>query len=479
MKSRLGALFNNSSLAGKIRYSYLAIVLPLIIISIWMLTYMRQMDNKYKEMIESAAIASEFSLDFKTDFDYETYLVVVGNKSPEDSKLHELLKSARNIVDELSESNNTSENLHRLQDIKTYLDKLDLYTQRIEENLNEDSKYEDNIEIWENDVQIVTALVQENMSVYIYYEISALQKSRENFSKSNNILIRSMAIVYVVIIILVLLLSYYIPNSITRPIRSLCDVTNKVAQGDLSVHANNDEGGEVAVLSESMNSMIDKINELLSQVTDEQIRLRKAEFALLQSQINPHFLYNALDAIVWLAESGDQKSVVHMTTSLSEFFRATLNQGKDITSLKEELTHISSYLKIQQVRYQDILEYDINIEEELYRYHIPKITLQPLVENALYHGIKNKRGKGRITVTTQKYDDYFTIIVSDNGIGITPERLEEIKYGILNKVPENSDIYGLYNVNERIRLNFGEEYGITLESEYNNGTTAIVKLPYT
>ena len=126
--------------------------------------------------------------------------------------------------------------------------------------------------------------------------------------------------------------------------------------------------------------------------------MRKAEFELLQSQINPHFLYNTLDAIVWLAEAGEQKKVVSMVGSLSDFFRISLNQGQDILDVKEELQHVRSYLEIQQMRYQDILQYEICVPEELNHCQIPKITLQPLVENALYHGIKNKRGKGMIRI---------------------------------------------------------------------------------
>jgi two-component system sensor histidine kinase YesM len=139
---------------------------------------------------------------------------------------------------------------------------------------------------------------------------------------------------------------------------------------------------------------------------------------------------------------------------------------------------VSSYLKIQQVRYQDILTYEIDIPDELHRYTIPKITIQPIVENALYHGIKNKRGQGMIKIEGQKHEDFFTIKISDNGIGISPERLEQVRDGIKNKVPTQNDIYGLYNVNERIRLNFGENYGISIESIYGEGTVVSIILPY-
>ena len=219
------------------------------------------------------------------------------------------------------------------------------------------------------------------------------------------------------------------------------------------------------------------INELLEQVKTEQIRLRKAEFELLQSQINPHFLYNTLDAIVWLAEAGEQKKVVSMVGSLSDFFRISLNQGQDILDVKEELQHVRSYLEIQQMRYQDILQYEICVPEELNHCQIPKITLQPLVENALYHGIKNKRGKGMIRIEGELDGENCILLITDNGKGMTPERLEQGRKGIRNRTARETDIYGLYNVNERIRLNFGENYGITITSTYGEGTCVTVRLP--
>lgn len=428
-------------------------------------------------MINSTVVASQFSLDFKKDFDYETYLLIVGNKTIEESTLEDMLSEANRIVAGLEELTDSSENGKRLESVKKYLSNLEIYTNRIKENLVTGNKYEDNLEIWENDVQIVTSLLRETIFQYLYYEIRDIQQSHAKYQNFFVTMIRSSIIVLAVILMAIIFLSYLIPRSITRPIKRLSEVTDQVAKGDLSVRSNVRAGAEVSVLNDSLNSMIDKINELLEQVTKEQVRLRKAEFELLQAQINPHFLYNTLDAIVWLAECGEQKKVVSMVGSLSEFFRMSLNQGKDIVSVKEELQHVRSYLEIQQVRYQDILEYEIQVPESLHIYQIPKITIQPLVENALYHGIKNKRGVGKITITGYEENGVFFLQVEDNGIGITKERLEQVRNGILGKVSTGKAIYGLYNVNERIRLNFGEQYGISLESTYGELTKVQVMLP--
>ena len=362
--------------------------------------------------------------------------------------------------------------------MKKYLENLETYVDRIEQNLLEGNRYEDNIEIWENDIQIVTTLMQETISQYIYYEVRGIQESRIEYQNFFMDMIRSSVIAFTGIALLLLFLSYSIPLSITRPIKEIGRVTDQVAKGDLTVRSNVKNGAEVSRLSDSLNAMIDKINELLEQVKEEQIRLRKAEFERLQSQINPHFLYNTLDAIIWLAEAGEQKKVVSMVGSLSEFFRTSLNRGKDIISIREELQHVRSYLEIQQMRYQDILRYEINVPRELEKYLIPKITIQPLVENALYHGIKNKRGTGMITVSGRKENDYFLIQIGDNGIGIDEMRLEQVREGIKNKVLTGKDMYGLYNVHERIRLNFGEKYGISIESVYGESTIVNICLPY-
>ena len=478
MKEKIKALYNRSSLATKIRYSYLLLLVPIVTFLRFCFVNMWTSNQKYEDMINSTVVASEFSLDFKKDFDYETYLVIVGNKTIEESTLREMLSDAGRIVTGLDKLTNSKENSDRLKSAKKYLNNLTIYVDRIEQNLQEGNKYEDNIEIWENDVQIVTSLLRETIFQYIYYEVKDIQEARTEYQNFFMVMIRFSIIAFAAILILIVLLSYYIPLSITRPIRKLSEVTDQVAKGDLTVRSDIRTGAEVGMLSDSLNTMIDKINELLEQVKKEQIRLRKAEFELLQSQINPHFLYNTLDTIVWLAEAGEQKKVVKMVGSLSEFFRTSLNQGKDIISIKEELQHVRSYLEIQQVRYQDILQYDIQVEEELYKYLIPKITIQPLVENALYHGIKNKRGVGKIIISGRQEEDHFSILIEDNGIGISEERLSQVRAGVKNKVSTGKDIYGLYNVNERIRLNFGEKYGIFIESTYGEGTVVSVILPY-
>lgn len=477
MIRRLKDIYYRSSLATKIRYSYLFLLVPLLIFLVFTFYNLWDMNHNYEDMVNSTVVASEFSLDFKKDFDYETYLLIVGNKTMEESELNSMIEEAERIVAGLEEITEAEANIARLDSVNKYLSNLRIYVGRIEENLQRGNRYEDNMEIWENDVQIVTSLVGDTMSQYIYYEVKGIQQSRAAYQAFFVNMIRFSLLGMGLLLLLVIILSYYIPRSITMPITRISRVTNQVAKGNLSVRAAAESGAEARMLSDSLNAMIDKINELLDQVTTEQIRLRKAEFELLQAQINPHFLYNTLDTIVWLAEAGDQKRVVSMVGNLSDFFRTSLNQGKDIISIREELAHVRSYLEIQQVRYQDILRYEITVPEDLYEYKIPKITIQPLVENALYHGIKNKRGQGTITITGERSENGFVLYVRDNGIGMTQERLNEVRAGIQKLSYTGKEIYGLYNVNERIRLNFGETYGISIESTYGEGTCVSISLP--
>lgn len=478
MRKRWIEFYNRSTLATKIRFSYLVLLVPIFSILFFSIYNLWSGNQRYEDMINSTLVASEFSLDFKKDFDYEIYLVIVGNKTLKESDVDPMLRHAKNVVKGLENITESQDNRDRLQDIRKYLDSLQVYVARIDENMAEGNLYEENMEIWENDVQIVTTLVRDEISKYTYYEIQGIQKSKDDYQKFYTWMLRFCLIALVGVVVAVGIMSYLIPLSITRPFKELSQVTDEIAKGNLSVRANVNTGVEATALSNSMNTMIDKINELLEQVTTEQIRLRKAEFELLQAQINPHFLYNTLDAIIWLAEAGEQKRVVGMVRNLSDFFRTSLNQGKDINSIKEEMLHVKSYLEIQHVRYQDILSYDIEVPEALYIYSIPKITIQPLVENALYHGIKNKRGMGHISIRGEAGEKDFTITVTDDGIGIDETRLRQVQSGIQNKVLTGKDFYGLYNVCERIRLNFGEEYGIFIESVYGEGTSVRVILPY-
>ena len=194
----------------------------------------------------------------------------------------------------------------------------------------------------------------------------------------------------------------------------------------------------------------------------------------MQAQINPHFLYNTLDTIIWLIESGEIAESVAMVSSLSNFFRFSLSRGQNVITLKEEQQHIRSYLEIQHMRYRDLMEYEIDIPEELNSYILPKLTLQPLVENALYHGIKIRRRKGLIRVSGRTEGTNLILEVADDGSGMSPERLEEVRSSLVDGRKEG---FGMRTVHQRIQILFGQEFGLTLESTPDVGTKIFVKIP--
>ena len=213
--------------------------------------------------------------------------------------------------------------------------------------------------------------------------------------------------------------------------------------------------------------MAERIQILLENVKKEQEMQHLTELQLIQAQVNPHFLYNTLDTIVWLIEGGQDEDALNMITSLSVFFRTSLSKGKDIITLEEEERHTLSYLEIQQFRYRDILDFEIRIPESLKQILVPKLTLQPLAENALYHGIKNKRGKGKILIEGIDLGEDLILRVTDTGQGMTKERLKEVQTAI--ETGERKG-FGLAAVSERIRLYYGSGYGLKISSEEGEGT---------
>ncbi len=296
--------------------------------------------------------------------------------------------------------------------------------------------------------------------------------------------IRQLIIFSVILSILfVIIIYFFLTYRLTQPIQLLKHKMRLTAEGYLEAKVEPVGNDEISDLGQSFNIMVEKIKELLNQSILKQQLLQKAELRTLQAQINPHFLYNTLDSIVWMAEAGKDESVIQLVKALSQFFRLSLNKGRDWVTIRTELAHAQSYLIIQQMRYRDILEYHIHIDEELQEYPILNMTLQPLIENAIYHGIKNKRGKGLITISGYEENDAVVVLnITDNGAGMTSERLAFLRRELDHPVhAEDYDSYeggfGLLNVHQRLRLYFGEEYGVQLNSVAGEWTTISIRIP--
>ncbi|MDR1156807.1 MAG: sensor histidine kinase [Oscillospiraceae bacterium] len=274
-------------------------------------------------------------------------------------------------------------------------------------------------------------------------------------------------------------MSFQIANSVTKPVHKLRSLMREAESGDLSVRFNSRYNDEIGDLGVSFNHMLDRIRQLIQKVYEEQQSKREAELKSLQEQIKPHFLYNTLDTITWMARSYNAQDIVLLVDAMTNMFRIGLSGGTDVISLEEEIKHVSNYLYIQGIRYKDRLKCSVQIDQTLYNYQVPKLILQPLAENAIYHGIKQKRGGGTITIAGGLCGDSdLWLSVKDDGAGIETEHLQYLNE-CLRKVyrQETKEGFGLFYIQKRLALSYGESYGLVLDSTKGKGTVATVTIP--
>ncbi|WP_130616669.1 sensor histidine kinase [Cohnella abietis] len=280
------------------------------------------------------------------------------------------------------------------------------------------------------------------------------------------------------VMIFVLLITLYMSAKISQPIKRLEKSMQLVERGNFDIHIPIRRDDEVGRLSRRFNLMVNRIRELMNQNIHEQEAKRKSELEVLQSQIHPHFLYNTLNSVVRLAGTGKNEDVITMITSLSKFFRISLSKGEHFILVADELEHIRNYLIIQKMRYKNKFEYAIEAEEEALTCRTLKLILQPLVENAIYHGIEPSADEGFIRISARIIEGKLCLQVKDDGLGIAPDKLKELLTTDASHDSEGAGVgIGLRNVHERIRLNYGEEYGLQFESEREEGTVVSLWLP--
>lgn len=283
-------------------------------------------------------------------------------------------------------------------------------------------------------------------------------------------------IVSIVLLIGVLLISSVIAKEITKPIRQLRDSMSMVEEGEFEkANVSITTQNEIGSLANSFNVMTERIHTLMEQNIYEQTQKRKNEMKALQAQINPHFLYNTLDSIIWMSEAGRNEEVVLMTSALARLLRQSISNDREQVTISEEVDYVKSYLTIQKMRYKDKLEYSIDVSPEISKVKIIKFALQPLVENAIYHGLKYKETKGNLILKGYKEGEKACIIIEDDGAGIPPE----IKAHIFEeqKREKGRKGVGAPNVQKRIQLYYGPEYGLTYKDREGGGTVVIVTVP--
>lgn len=472
------------SIHKKILMLSVIIVLPFFIMVVILLGSMINYSRTYDKIVSNLTIANNYNLNFKDEMDESLYKLVVGYVDYEDISEDGTLKDPYALIGELRGEFTTLKDITTEAESRLWLESLlrniDTLEKRVDdifENIKIGGRYDENIQELDNNIYILTELIQDNIQYYIYYQTKAMEAVTADLNQQIQSFIIMCGLLVFVLAILDVMAAWLITAGILKPVKVLYDAMQKVSAGDFSARANIRSKDEIETLANGFNDMAGNMQVLIRKIKADEQKMRRLDLRLLQEQINPHFLYNTLDTIVWLIECNKAEEAVDMVVTLSNFFRLVLSKGKEFISIKEEEQHISSYLEIQEVRYRDILEYNIRIDSELYDYQIPKLSLQPLVENALYHGIKYKRAKGYIHISGEKRGELLHLTVSDDGVGMDETELRKLQSEMERPCSETERGFGLANVNERIRMYFGAGYGMKITSEKGKGTIVELTIP--
>lgn len=273
----------------------------------------------------------------------------------------------------------------------------------------------------------------------------------------------------------VMIISAFTSAKISKPIKRLEKSMKMVEEGRFDIYVDIKGENEVVMLSKAFNIMVAKISNLMEQIVHEQEAKRKSELNALQAQIHPHFLYNTLDSIVWMAENGKNSEVVNMVGALAKLFRISISRGKNVITVQQELEHAHNYLIIQKIRYKSRFKYKIEANEDITHYKTLKLILQPIIENAIYHGIEYMVDEGFINISVGIVDGKLLFQIRDNGLGMSPETIQKIL--LYDSKTESGNGIGVKNVHERIKLFYGKEYGLEIESEREVGTNVKIWIP--
>lgn len=469
------------SIRGKLLVSFLLVIFLMASVNVALVILALDYKSQYDVLINNITTANQLNGYTKSAIDSATWDIVKGKVAFSDGKQYVILDDVTNTINTMSESTDSEKGKRQLEVVQRTMVTLRHYVDLLGEQIQAGSKYDDNIKTLDN-IRGVSSVVEESFQDYMLFEINRTgEKYNETqASFSRWVLISSVVLAFVIVISI--LLARTISNSIYGPIKKLQDVTATLTHDDLKPLLNSTNSDELTELGLSFNLMSARIRQLLDEKVKEQENLKKAEMRVLQAQINPHFLYNTLDTIIWLAETDQKGLVVDLVRALSNFFRVSLSRGRDWIKTRDEIEHVRSYLTIQKVRYRDILDFEIDIEDAILDCLVLKLSLQPLVENALYHGIKNVRGGGKISVRGWQTDaSTVAFEVADTGIGVPPEKLSQIQKILKDEngtveVGENG--YGIFNVHKRIELYYGKQYGLSIDSKFKHGTLVRMRLPY-
>lgn len=308
--------------------------------------------------------------------------------------------------------------------------------------------------------------------------LAAVVPMKDILKDAGNIKYISLVMIFILLFVTLAMAAFF-AGQITNPIRYLSSQVKLLEKGDFDAKLEVEDAFEIGVLAHGLQRLVSSVKELIEKVKDEQEKKRKTELLALQSQINPHFLYNTLGSIKHLIDMEENAKASQMTSALTKFFMIGISRGKVFIPVKEELEHIENYLIIQKMRYSRDFDYVIDVDEGILRSEIIKLTLQPIVENSIYHGMKNKMEMGIIRITGWREQEDVVIEVFDEGAGMDAGKLGELMRSINNPEIEETPItFGLRNVNQRIKLHYGEEFGIEIQSAPGEYTRVRLRIPY-
>lgn len=475
MKKRFKKKYQNMSLHQKLRYIILSLALPLVFCMIAALGVFAYYAWQYREVTHNVTIGSSFNLNFKENIDLKMYHYSVSSRQQTRLPVEDVEEAVR-IAQSLKATTSYKNSRQALLNVLDYCDNLKSRMYMLEQTEDYDSRQMQ----LENNIYVLTNLIREKMLDYIYYEAAYLSDIGKEMIHSIMVTIVCIGCIMLLVVVTVLQRSFYFSKGITRPIGSLCENVRRIGEGQFQVDTIEIDDYEIAKLDTGIRKMAERISCLLQNVKQEEMLHHKMELQLLQAQINPHFLYNTLDSIIWMAEDEKNEEVVVMTAALARLLRQSISNEQEQVTVAQEIDYVRSYLTIQKMRYQDKLEYEIEAPPEILPVSIVKFTLQPLVENAIYHGIKYKENKGKVCIRGFVREKKAFLAVEDDGAGMDAQQLHRIleeSGGEDAAEPRTGGGVGVSNVQKRLRLYYGEEYGISYTSKVGKGTTALVSIP--
>nr|MBP3283173.1 sensor histidine kinase [Treponema sp.] len=458
--------------------SYLLITFVMLIPITYSILVARLHTKWYDTIISNVSEATELGTIAKQELVDEIWSIVSGQKNFNEGCQYVLLRKIRTGISNMDVSPESKS--RGLLDVASRTENtLRYYVDALEIQMQNGSTVAENEAAME-DIRSVASLLYDIMQDFIVAEVENASVSNTRIRHSFVFLTMIQIAICLLILVTAMLTLHNVTHRIASSISDMSKLSNRIAGGDLAARSLPPKVEELEPLAANLDIMAEKLQNLIDENIREQRDLQKAEMKALQAQITPHFLYNTFDTIIWLSEAGEIEEVVRVTKAFSQFFRISLSRGHEWITVAEEIEHVESYLTIQKIRYANILDYTVETDSGIEGVPILKLLLQPLVENAIYHGIKNKRGRGTVSITARCVEDNgIRFTVKDNGIGFESDRLAKVLSEINGEAGAEklSAAYGLYNVNKRLSLYYGDQVRLKIQSVHGEGTEVSFTIP--